>query len=261
MRLAIPFAAARIAVDHHVTRGGQQLKLVKKRLPVLRMRTAMDLEHRRIFSARLESHRFDHPHMNLHAVGGIDPLRLRFGELDLFHQRAIEARENLRPERAGFLGEGTDGDLQRRPRIANRERGARPVGAEVAQGNYRAALCVKRHGAARGGNRRDVRFAMPADVRENPPAVGTPLQVRAERGIGTIAQDRGRQTVIFTTGQIASPLFVHVVKIQPRIVDAPRLFAFPAGEGNVATVGGPAHDLLMPLGEGPGSSASCRCAR
>ena len=58
----------------------------------------------------------------------------------------------------------------------------------------------------------------------------------AERGIGTIAQDRSRQTVIFTTGQIASLLFVHVVKIQTHIVDAPRLIAFPAGEGDEASV-------------------------
>ena len=90
---------------------------------------------------------------------------------------------------------------------------------------------------------------MPADVRENPPAVGTPLQLRAERRFGTIAQDRSRQTVIFTTSQIASLLFGHVVKIQTRIVDAPRLFAFPAGEGNIPPVGGPAHDLLRPLGK------------
>ena len=73
--------SARIGEEYDVTSSGETLELMEEAHAVLSVGATVNLQNGWVFSTRFEARRFHDPHMNLRAVGRLDPMRRYTGSL------------------------------------------------------------------------------------------------------------------------------------------------------------------------------------
>src|SRR5262249_30109921 len=93
-------AAARIRVEHAVAGARERMELVEEPGAVRGVRTAVDLEHQRIFSRGVEIRRLHDPALDLATVERVVPELLDVARRPRREQLVVRAPELL--ERAGF---------------------------------------------------------------------------------------------------------------------------------------------------------------
>ena len=93
--LAVGDAAAGIRIKHDVALGRHPLKFVLENPAVSRMRTAVDVQDKRIFLVRVEAGRLLHPRLNLFSVEGLIGDFFRLGQVQLRPELAIDIGELL----------------------------------------------------------------------------------------------------------------------------------------------------------------------
>src|SRR5207244_9923796 len=94
-RLALGDAAARVRIKHDVAFGRHPLKFVLENPAVSRMRTAVDVQNKRIFFVRVEAGRLLHPRLNLLSIERLIGDFFRLGHVLLRPELEIDVGELL----------------------------------------------------------------------------------------------------------------------------------------------------------------------
>jgi hypothetical protein len=200
---AVSLAAPRIREEDGVSGCREALELVEEGVPVLGVRPAVDLEDRGRSARGRHAGRAQFPHLDLRAVGGLDPMLDRGCEMSRGDEPGVRVGQRRDADRR--CCDVADGDLVGRGHVADGEGHSATVGGKVAHREFDALrACEARRGAV-DRHRGDSAGALPAHSGEQAPPVSAPGDARGERRFAAV-RERGReQAPVGRCEQIAKP--------------------------------------------------------
>ncbi len=191
----------------------------------------------------------------------LDPVLDRRRDRARRDERRVEVGDRAREDRGAR--DLADRDLVGRRRVAEAERRVAAVLRQVAEREFDALLGQEARRGAVGRHRGDAARAMPADLREDPRAVGRPAERRRERGVAAVGKGRGHQAPVGAVEQVA-PSAAALDRPDPQ-PEVPRrveaIVAGPRGDREVLAVGAERHRVLGAVRRAFDRAAPCRSRR